>query len=178
MANKAFTLVNKALTLADKAFTSVNRIIMRVVIQVVKSAHVDVEGKTIAKIGPGLLLLVGIANGDIQDDTIYLANKCVNLRIFEDERGKMNVSALDKAAEILAISQFTLYADVKKGRRPGFTDAAPPLYSKPLFEFFVKKLRDSGLSVAEGLFGANMQVNLINNGPVTIILDSRELVNR
>lgn len=156
------------------AYTALaNRLIMRIVIQVVKSASVDVEGKTIAKIGPGLLLLVGIANSDNQEDTIYLANKCVNLRIFEDNQGKMNLSALDQTAEILAISQFTLYADVKRGRRPSFTDAAPPVYSKPLFEFFVKKLRDSGLLIAEGLFGANMQVNLINNGPVTIILDSR-----
>ena len=156
-------------------FSLANIIVMRIVLQVVKCAHVDVEGKTIAEIGPVLLLLVGITNGDIEDDAIYLAKKCVNLRIFADAGGKMNISALEKKAEILAISQFTLYADTKKGRRPSFIEAAPSLKSKPLFDFFVEKLRDSGLTVAAGRFGAHMLVNLINDGPVTIILDSREL---
>ena len=146
---------------------------MRIVLQRVSRACVDVDEKTIAEIGVGLLLLVGIAHQDTESDAQYLAEKCVNLRIFEDAEGKMNLSGLEVAAEILAISQFTLYADTRRGRRPSFIDAAPPEKSLPLFEKFVEMLRDSGLKVATGEFGSRMKVDFINHGPVTIILDSQ-----
>lgn len=147
---------------------------MRVVLQRVRSARVEVDGDAIATIGPGMVLLVGIAEGDESDDLKYLAEKCVNLRIFDDENGKMNISGMDVHAEILAISQFTLYADTRRGRRPSFTRAAHPDLSQPLFDDFVALLRKSGLKVATGRFGASMQVHLINDGPVTIIMDSKD----
>jgi D-tyrosyl-tRNA(Tyr) deacylase len=147
---------------------------MKIVLQRVKSANVAVEGKPISAIGQGLVLLVGIANGDTEGDARYLAEKCVNLRIFEDDHGKMNISGLDVGAEILAISQFTLYGDTRRGRRPSFTGAAPPDQSKPLFDQFIKILRESGLQIRTGQFGAYMQVSLVNDGPVTIILDSND----
>jgi D-aminoacyl-tRNA deacylase len=147
---------------------------LRVVLQRVKSAQVDVSNETISKIGPGLLLLVGIGNDDDEEDARYLAEKCLNLRIFEDENNKMNISGLDVKAEILAISQFTLFADTRRGRRPSFTDAAPPVKSDPLFNRFVNMLLESSLTVKTGIFGAYMQVSLENDGPVTIILDSKD----
>ena len=147
---------------------------MRVVLQRVKSAQVDVSNETISKIGPGLLLLVGIGNDDDEEDARYLAEKCLNLRIFEDENNKMNISGLDVKAEILAISQFTLFADTRRGRRPSFTDAAPTVKSEPLFNRFVNMLLESSLTVKTGIFGAYMQVSLENDGPVTIILDSKD----
>lgn len=147
---------------------------MRVVLQRVKSAQVDVSNETISKIGPGLLLLVGIGNDDEEEDAWYLAEKCLNLRIFEDKNNKMNISGLDVKVEILAISQFTLYADTSRGRRPSFTEAAPPVKSEPMFDSFVNILQESGLLVKTGRFGAYMQVILENDGPVTIILDSKD----
>jgi len=145
---------------------------MRAVVQRVKKARVSVEGRVVGSIGPGLVILVGICRGDTEDDARYLAEKCVNLRIFEDDQGKMNISSLDKGAEILAISQFTLYADTRKGRRPSFVEAAPPELSQPLFEKFVGFLRQSGLKVETGVFGAHMLVEIHNDGPVTLIVDS------
>lgn len=145
---------------------------MRIVLQRVKSARVDVDGSTVARIGPGLLLLVGVKRGDDEEDARYLAEKCVHLRIFDDPEGKMNISGLEVKAEILAVSQFTLYGDTRRGRRPSFTEAAPPDISQPLFDSFVAFLRESGLPVATGRFGAVMQVHLVNHGPVTLILDS------
>ncbi|HDL17618.1 MAG TPA: D-tyrosyl-tRNA(Tyr) deacylase [Bacteroidetes bacterium] len=147
---------------------------MRIVLQRVKSARVDVNSETIAQIGSGLVLLVGIADGDEFDDLKYLAEKCVNLRIFDDENGKMNIAGVDVCAEILAVPQFTLYADTRRGRRPGFARAAHPDLSQPLFDEFVTLLRRSGLKVETGRFGTSMQVHLMNDGPVTIILDSKD----
>jgi len=123
-------------------------------------------------IGRGLVILVGVRNGDTEADAEFLAQKCVNLRIFADEQGKFNLSALDVGAELLVVSQFTLYADCRRGRRPGFSDAAPPEISKPLYDRFVQALRTHGLSVAEGVFGAHMVVHISNDGPVTVIVDS------
>ncbi|MCD6165580.1 D-tyrosyl-tRNA(Tyr) deacylase [candidate division KSB1 bacterium] len=145
---------------------------MRIVLQRVKEASVQVNEKIVGQIGPGLVLLVGIQHGDTEADARYLADKCVNLRIFEDNAGKMNISALEIKAEMLAVSQFTLYADSRKGRRPSFVEAAPPEESEPLFNHFVQMLKTSGLKVETGIFGAHMLVKILNDGPVTIILDS------
>lgn len=128
----------------------------------------------IGQIGPGLVILLGVRNGDDDAAAVYLANKIVNLRIFEDDNGKFNRSALEVRAELLVISQFTLYADTKRGRRPGFSDAAPPEISIPLYERFVELLKESGFTVATGEFGAHMVVEIINDGPVTIMLDSED----
>ncbi|MDZ7339671.1 MAG: D-aminoacyl-tRNA deacylase [candidate division KSB1 bacterium] len=145
---------------------------MRAVLQRVTSASVEIDGATTGRIGKGLVILVGVRNGDTKADAEFLAQKCVNLRIFADDQGKFNLSALDVGAELLVVSQFTLYADCRRGRRPGFTDAAPPELSKPLYEHFVAALRGHGLTVAEGVFGAHMVVHINNDGPVTVILDS------
>jgi len=147
---------------------------MRIVIQRVSQAQVEIDGHTVARIGIGLVLLVGIMRGDSLVDASYLAEKCVNLRIFEDDAGKMNISGLEMNAELLVISQFTLYGDTRHGRRPSFIDAAPPTESLPIFDQFVSLLQQSGLKVATGRFGAHMNIELVNDGPVTIILDSRE----
>ena len=151
---------------------------MRIVLQRVARASVSVNGEQVAQIGRGLLLLVGITHDDGDEDARYLAEKCVNLRIFEDEEGKMNISGLEIGAEILAVSQFTLYADSRKGRRPSFVRAAPPEKSEPLFNRFVEYLRKMGLRTETGRFGEHMLVELANDGPVTIILDSQELLKK
>lgn len=145
---------------------------MKVVIQRVKRASVSVDGEVVGQIGRGLVLLVGVKRGDSEEDAKYLADKCVNLRIFEDEAGKFNLSALEVGAELLAASQFTLYADARKGRRPSFIEAAAPELSQPLYEKFLKLLGSSGLKVEEGRFGAKMLVEIHNDGPVTLILES------
>ncbi|MBC7188441.1 MAG: D-tyrosyl-tRNA(Tyr) deacylase [Calditrichaeota bacterium] len=145
---------------------------MRAVLQRVTSASVEIDGTVRGSIGKGLVILVGVRNGDTRADAEFLAQKCVNLRIFADQQGKFNLSALDVGAELLAISQFTLYADCRRGRRPGFTDAAPPEVSRPLYEHFVRALRGYGLTVAEGVFGAHMVVHINNDGPVTVIVDT------
>ena len=144
---------------------------MRIVLQRVGRAAVDVGGERIAEIGGGLLLLVGIAPGDGKVDFARLARKIVSLRIFEDESGKMNLSLCDIGGKILAVSQFTLYADTSKGRRPSFIGAAPPEVALPLFDRFVEALRAEGVGVETGRFGAKMAVELVNDGPVTITIE-------
>jgi D-tyrosyl-tRNA(Tyr) deacylase len=145
---------------------------MRVVLQRIRRAAVVVEGKTVAEIGKGCLILVGVRNGDTEKDAEYLAEKCYGLRVFEDEQGKMNLALSEVGGSILAVSQFTLYGDCTRGRRPSFTDAAPPEEGERLYEYFVSRLREMGAQVQTGQFGARMQVELVNDGPVTFILDS------
>jgi D-tyrosyl-tRNA(Tyr) deacylase len=147
---------------------------MRALIQRVSHARVSIDGKTVGRIDKGLVVLLGIANDDTTDDLRYLAEKIVHLRIFEDAEGKMNLSALDINGQILAISQFTLYADCRRGRRPGFTDAARPEISQPLYDSFVSALKTYDIKVETGRFGAHMMVEIFNDGPVTIMLDSDE----
>lgn len=153
---------------------------MRVLVQRVTRARVTVGGETIGEVGPGFLLLVGVTPGDTEAGADLLARKVANLRIFDDEQGNLNRSALDLlAAEepvgMLVVSQFTLYADCRKGRRPSFVHAAPPPIAAPLVDHFAGQLRELGLPVNTGQFGAEMQVELVNNGPVTIWLDTAEL---
>ena len=146
---------------------------MRVVLQRVSQASVRVEGSVIGAIEHGLLLLVGIAPSDTEAEARWLAQKCTGLRIFPDSEGKMNRSVLDVSGGILAISQFTLYGDCRRGRRPSFVGAARPEHAKPLYERFCTLLEEAGpVSVARGRFGADMQVELCNDGPVTLVLDS------
>ena len=145
---------------------------MRIVLQRVKRASVTVSGERISEIGAGLLLLVGVAQGDGEDEAGWLAEKVAGLRIFNDEDGKMNLSAKELGCEILAVSQFTLLADTRKGKRPSFIRAAPPEEAEPLFDYFCERLREAGVgSVETGSFGAMMDVTLVNDGPVTIILE-------
>jgi len=146
---------------------------LKVVLQRVKEASVEVDQRKVGEIGKGLTLLVGAKNGDTEKDCSYLADKVVNLRIFEDNQGKMNLSALDMKAEILVISQFTLYGDASKGRRPSFTGALEPREAERLYLKFVQLLKEKGLRVKEGIFGAKMLVKIFNWGPVTFILESR-----
>jgi len=145
---------------------------MRVVLQRVRRASVSVENQAVGQIGRGLLLLVGIAKTDARACVDALAEKVLNLRIFEDSSGKMNLSTRDVGGEILAVSQFTLYGDTRKGRRPGFDQAALPGQAQPLFDEFVDVLRQSDLRVETGRFGARMDVELLNDGPVTFVLES------
>ncbi|MDD4237975.1 MAG: D-aminoacyl-tRNA deacylase [Desulfotomaculaceae bacterium] len=148
---------------------------MRAVVQRVVRSCVTVEGRTVGEIGPGLVVLLGVGYGDASSDAFYLAEKVANLRIFEDERGKMNLSVLDIAGCVLAISQFTLFGDCRKGRRPGFSDAAAPEEAKELYDEFVKELEKPGLKVATGCFGEHMVVEIINEGPVTLLVDSKRV---
>jgi len=145
---------------------------MRVVVQRCKKSSVTVEGKVTGQIDFGLVLLVGITHDDTEKDALYLADKVANLRIFEDESGKMNNSLKDVQGAILSISQFTLYGDSRKGRRPNFMSAARPEHAEPLYDFFNQTLREMGIEVQTGIFGAMMEVNLINDGPVTLIVES------
>lgn len=146
---------------------------MRIVVQRVKSAAVTVEQKEVGKIGPGLLLLVGVAESDTINDVEFVANKCSDLRIFQDKQGLMNLSVCDVNGEILSISQFTLLGDTRKGRRPSFINAAKPDKAEEFYNYFNQVLREKGLIVETGIFGAMMDVELINAGPVTIIVDSK-----
>lgn len=150
-------------------------IYMKIVAQRVTHASVTIEGMVYGEIQQGLLLFVGITHEDTEVIADKLAKKCVELRIFEDENGKLNKSLLDIQGSILSISQFTLYADCKKGRRPGFEKAGKPAMAKPLYEYFNEALRSYGCKVETGVFGADMKIDLLNDGPVTIILDSTEL---
>lgn len=145
---------------------------MRLVIQRVCEARVEVDGEVVGKIGPGLLVLVGVGRDDGEGEARHLAEKIPNLRIFEDEQGKMNRSLLDVGGGILAVSQFTLYGDTSKGRRPSFEKAAPPDQAEQLFHHFVAALQQHTPHVSTGRFRAHMQVFLINDGPVTLILES------
>ena len=146
---------------------------MRVVLQRVAHASVTVDGETIGKIQRGFLLLVGVTHDDAMEDMEYLVRKIVQMRIFEDEEGKLNRSIQDIGGEILSVSQFTLYADTKKGNRPSFSKAAPGDVALEMFEQFNGLLRDTGIPVETGQFGADMKVELLNDGPVTIQLDSK-----
>jgi len=148
---------------------------MRALLQRVSRASVTVDEKVVGEISRGLLVLLGIGHGDSGAQVKTLSEKIVHLRIFEDEEGKMNRSLLDIGGEALVVSQFTLYADMRRGRRPGFTDAAPPAIAEPLVERFKEAIAAYGLKVAGGIFGAYMQVELLNDGPVTIWLDSEQL---
>jgi len=145
---------------------------MRAIIQRVKSSSVSVENETVGKIGKGLLILLGIAKADKTDDVKYLADKIVNLRIFEDENRKMNRSLMDTGGEMLVVSQFTVLGDCKKGRRPSFVNAAGPDHATGLYQLFVEEVRQKGVPVETGRFQAMMEVSLINDGPVTLIVDS------
>jgi D-aminoacyl-tRNA deacylase len=147
---------------------------MRAVIQRVKSAQVSVDGRVSGKIGKGLLVLLGVGKGDGESDLSFLTSKIPELRIFEDTSGKFNLSLREIDGEMLVVSQFTLYGDCRKGRRPSFTEAEEPTGAKHLYEQFVLKLREQGLSVQTGEFQAKMEVQLVNDGPVTLLLDSRQ----
>ena len=146
---------------------------MKALVQRVSRASVSVGDDIVGEIGPGLVVFLGVAQGDSQEDASYLANKVVNLRIFADEASKFDLSALETRGEILIVSQFTLLADSRKGRRPSFTEAAPPNLAKELYEFFVDQVRSTGLKVETGLFQEHMLVEIHNDGPVTISLESK-----
>jgi len=147
---------------------------MKALLQRVTGASVSVSGEVVGKIGRGLVVFIGVAAGDTERDTQYLAQRTVNLRIFADDEGKFNLSALDIKGELLVVSQFTLLADTRRGRRPSFVEAAPPAQAEELFERFVDETRTTGLKVETGRFQQYMQVEINNDGPVTILLDSRE----
>jgi D-tyrosyl-tRNA(Tyr) deacylase len=145
---------------------------MRAVVQRVSRAHVTVGQEVVGRIGPGLLVLLGVAKSDTPADAEYLAAKIVGMRIFEDEHGKMNLSLAEIGGSVLAISQFTLYGDMRKGKRPSFDEAAPPELARELYEYFVSKIREAGITCETGRFRSTMQVELVNDGPVAILLDS------
>jgi len=147
---------------------------VKALLQRVTRASVSLENEEVGRIGRGLVVFLGVANADTEKDVQYLAQKIVNLRIFSDKDGKFNLSALDIEGELLLVSQFTLLADTRKGRRPSFIEAAPPAQAEELFEYFVEQTRASGLKVETGRFQQYMQVEIHNDGPVTILLDSRE----
>ena len=147
---------------------------MRALIQRVARASVSVAGKDVGSIGPGLVALLGVSAEDTEADARYLVDKIANLRIFADDQNRFNLSALDTGAELLVVSQFTLYGDTRKGRRPDFTAAAPPDQARRLYEHAVALFREKGLTVATGVFQEYMQVSLQNDGPVTLILDSAD----
>jgi D-tyrosyl-tRNA(Tyr) deacylase len=144
---------------------------MRALLQRVSKASVTVDEQTISAIGNGLLILLGVGHGDGEEQTKFLADKVANLRVFEDEQGKTNLSILDVKGEAIVVSQFTLYADTRKGRRPSFTDAAVPEIAEPLVDRFIELLRGYGVPTQTGKFGAHMEVEIHNNGPVTIWLE-------
>ena len=147
---------------------------MRAVVQRVTEARVEVAGEPVGEIGAGLLVLLGVARDDTRDDADYLADKTVNLRVFDDEEGKMNRSLSESGGAILVVSQFTLYGDVRRGRRPSYSDAAEPEKANQLYEYFVERVRSFGVKVETGIFQAMMKVSLTNDGPVTILVDSRK----
>jgi len=147
---------------------------MKALLQRVTGASVSVAGEVVGSVGRGLVVFVGVASEDTEKDAQYLAQKMVNLRIFADEEGKFNLSALNINGELLLVSQFTLLADTRKGRRPSFVEAAPPVRAEELFNYFVEQASAAGLKVATGRFQQYMQVEIHNDGPVTILLDSRE----
>jgi len=147
---------------------------MRAVVERVSRAKVTVDGIVVGEIGLGLLVLLGVGRNDINDDADYLADKIVGLRIFEDEAGKMNLAVGEVDGGVLVVSQFTLYGDVRRGKRPSFDDAAPPQQARELYEYFVDRIQKAGLLCATGRFQEMMDVELVNEGPVTILLDSKK----
>lgn len=151
---------------------------MRALIQRVRRASVTIDGEIRGQIGPGLLILLGVQEGDTEENARYLAEKCTGLRVFTDENDKMNLSAADIGGGLLVVSQFTLYGDCRRGKRPSFTRAARPETAVPLYESFLAHCRASGLPVETGEFGADMQVELVNDGPVTIWMDTDEMKDR
>ncbi|MCH7674222.1 D-tyrosyl-tRNA(Tyr) deacylase [candidate division KSB1 bacterium] len=146
---------------------------MRALVQRVTEGSVSIEGKVRGQIEKGLVILLGITGNDTEEDALFLAGKCANLRIFSDREGKFNLSCLEEKGEILVISQFTLYGDTRKGRRPSFIHAAPPEISEPLYRKFIDKLKKMDLKVEEGVFGARMKVKIYNDGPVTLMVESK-----
>jgi len=148
---------------------------MRAVVQRVSEASVSVEGREVGRIGAGLCVLVGVAQGDAEEDARWLCDKVLDLRIFEDDAGKMNRSLIDLNGGLLAISQFTLLGDARSGRRPAFTAAEKPELAQPLYARFCALARERGIAVAEGVFRATMKVQIVNEGPVTMLLDSKKL---
>lgn len=148
---------------------------MKIVIQRVKESSVMIDGKVHGQIGKGFMVLVGFCDGDNETIVDKMIDKMIHLRIFEDENGKMNLSLDDVEGSILSISQFTLYANCKKGRRPSFIEASKPEVAIPLYDYFNEKIKEQGIHLETGIFGADMKVSLINDGPITIILDSEEI---
>ena len=146
---------------------------MRAVVQRVSESSVTVDGEVVGNIGPGLMVLLGVTHEDTEKEADYLVDKIINLRIFSDDAGKMNRSLRDTQGEMLVVSQFTLYGDCRKGRRPSFIQAADPDKGNALYEYFVKKVREIGVTTATGRFGAMMDVSLVNDGPVTLIVESK-----
>jgi D-aminoacyl-tRNA deacylase len=144
---------------------------VKAVVQRVSSARVDVGAETVGEIGPGLVVLLGVAKGDGESDAVWMADKIASLRIFEDDEGKMNRSVLEMGGSLLAVSQFTLLGDSRKGRRPSFVDAAPPDEAKDLYQRFVARAKELGVATETGRFQAHMAVHLVNDGPVTILLE-------
>ena len=147
---------------------------MRAVVQRVSQENVKVDGKIVGEINKGLLVFLGVGKEDDEKDLDYMIDKILGLRIFEDENGKLNLSLMDIQGELLVISQFTLYGNVKKGKRPSFTDAADPDIANKYYELFIEKAREKGVKTEHGIFGADMKVSLINDGPVTILIDSHK----
>ena len=145
---------------------------MRALVQRVSRSAVFIDGELTAEIGRGMLILLGVGRGDTPEDIQYVAGKCIHLRIFEDEQGKMNRSLAEIGGQVLVVSQFTLYGDTRKGRRPGYSGAAPPELAEAYYNEFVDALRSRGVSVSTGRFGANMQVEIHNDGPVTLMVES------
>lgn len=148
---------------------------MRAVVQRVSRGSVSVEGEEIARINQGLVILLGVGRDDSSEDAVYLSGKIANLRIFEDQEGKLNKSLLEVKGQALVVSQFTLYGDCRQGRRPGFSEAAGADTGRELYELFVSKLKSFGVMAVTGVFQAHMQVEIINDGPVTLLLDSKKL---
>lgn len=147
---------------------------MKAVLQRVSGASVSVDGADVARFdGPGLLILLGVEQGDTEEDSVYLAQKSAELRIFADENGKMNLSLIEIGGSCIVVSQFTLLADWRKGRRPGFTKAASPAEGERLYLHFVEQMRQRGITVGTGVFGAQMMVSLVNDGPVTLVLENK-----
>lgn len=144
---------------------------MKILIQRVASASVEVEGKIVGSIGPGALVLIGVTHSDTQEQVKWLANKFINLRMFEDENGKVNKSILEHKGRALIVSQFTLYADCADGRRPSFTQAASPELARSLYENFIEEVRKGGVEAESGIFGAMMKVSLVNDGPITLMIE-------
>ncbi len=144
---------------------------MKLVVQRVKNAKVDVKGKTVGKIEKGFLVLLGVTHTDTKEIADYLVKKLCNLRVFEDENGKMNLSLKDVGGKLLIVSQFTLYADCSAGNRPSFINAAKPDFANELYEYFCERCKENGIEVEKGIFGADMKVSLLNDGPVTILLE-------